>query len=65
MLAAMSARSPVKVLFRGKEHVGEYDVEGRILRVFFEEKSKTSQLRGSDPELLARLLLIELLSRVS
>jgi hypothetical protein len=52
----------VKVLLKGKEYVGEYDVDGTTLRVFFEGKSRTGQIRGSDPALLARLLLIELLN---
>ena len=60
----MDARSSVKVLLKGKEYAGEYDVDGTTLCVFFEGKSRTGHIRGSDPELLARLLLIELLNRV-
>jgi hypothetical protein len=60
----MDARSSVKVLLKGKEYAAEYDIDGTTLRVFFEGKSRTGQIRGSDPELLARLLLIELLNRV-
>jgi hypothetical protein len=52
------------VLLKGKEYIGEYEIEGTTLRVFFEGKSKTGQIRGSDPELFARLLLIELLNRL-
>ena len=59
----MAARSSVKVLFSGKEYVGEYDIEGTMLRVFFDGTSQLSHIRGSDPELLARLLLIELVIR--
>lgn len=60
----MDARSSVKVLLKGKEYAAEYNIEGTSLRVFFEGKSRTGRVRGSDPELLARLLLIELLNRV-
>jgi hypothetical protein len=34
------------------------------VRVFFREQWKTQQTRGSDVELQAKLLLIELLSRL-
>jgi hypothetical protein len=60
----MGARSSVKVLLKGKEYAAEYDIHGATLRVFFEGKSKTGEIRGSDPELLARLLFIELLNRL-
>jgi hypothetical protein len=60
----MDARSSVTVLLKGKEYAAEYDIDGTTLRVFFEGKSRIGQIRGSDPELLARLLLIELLNRV-
>jgi hypothetical protein len=57
----MNTKSPVNVLFRGTEYLGEY-LDGRMLHVFFDGKSKTGHIRGSDPQLLARLLFIELLS---
>lgn len=60
----MDARSSVKVLLKGKEYAGEYEFDGTTLRVFFEGKNRTGHIRGSDPELLARLLLIEMLNRV-
>jgi hypothetical protein len=49
----MDARSSVKVLLKGKEYAAEYDINGTTLRVFFEGKSRTGEIRGSDPELLA------------
>ena len=61
---AMATRSSAKVVLRGKEYEGEYEIDGALLRVFFEGKSKASHISGSDPELFARLLLIELLNRV-
>ena len=54
----------VVVTFRGKRYTGEYEVQGKALRVSFRDNSKTGLMTGSDPELMARLLLIELLSRV-
>src|SRR5205823_13761384 len=46
-LFGMAARRPVKVLVKGKEFVGEYEIEGALLRVFFAGKSKAGHLRGS------------------
>ena len=60
----MTPRSPVTLSFKGKEYFGEYEIEGNLVRVFFENRSKTTKLNSSNPELLARLLLIELLSHV-
>jgi hypothetical protein len=60
----MPDRSSLKVIFRGKEYFGEYEVEGRMLRVFFDGRTKIGLVRGSNQELLARLLLIELVSGV-
>jgi len=60
----MPPRSSLTVTFRGKEYVGEYEIEGATLRVFFNGSSKARRLKGSNPEFLARLLLIELISRV-
>jgi hypothetical protein len=57
------------VLFRrffikGKQYEGEYEINGTVLRVFFEGQRKAGHIRGSDPQLFARLLFIELLNRV-
>jgi len=61
----MTVRSPLKVTFRGKDYAGEYEVDGTLVRVFFEERNKTSKLNGSsNPEFVARLLLIELVCRI-
>jgi len=60
----MANRSSVTVSFRGEKYVGEYETASRILRVFFEGKSKTGAIRSSNPEFSARLLLIELVSRL-
>jgi hypothetical protein len=60
----MGSRSSVKVTFKGKEYAGEYEVEGSAVRVFFDGKIKVGRNTSSDPEFLARLLLIELVSRV-
>jgi hypothetical protein len=61
----MSIRSPLQVTFRGKDYAGEYEIDGGLVRVFFEERNKTIKLNGSsNPEFLARLLLIELICRI-
>jgi hypothetical protein len=61
----MALRSPLTVTFRGKDYAGEYEIDGSLVRVFFEERSKTRKLNSSsNPEFFARLLLIELVCRV-
>lgn len=62
---AMSVRSPLKVTVRGKDYAGEYETDGNLVRVFFEERNKTTKLKvSSNPEFVARLLLIELICRI-
>ena len=56
----MSARSPVSVDIKHKKFTGEYEMDCGVLNVFFEGRSKSSAITGLGPELLARLLLIEL-----
>ena len=57
----MGAKSPLRVTFRRKDYVGEYEIDGGLVRVFFEGRNKTTKLNASsEPELLARFLLIEL-----
>jgi len=61
----MSVRAPLKVTFRGKDYAGEYEIDGSSVRVFFEERNKTTRLKvSSNPEFVARLLLIELICRI-
>lgn len=61
----MSLRSPLEVTFRGQDYAGEYEVDGTLVRVYFEERNKTTKLRvSSNPEFVARLLLIELICRI-
>jgi len=61
----MSVRSSLKVTFRGKDYAGEYEIDGSLVRVFFEGRNKSTKLnRSSNPEFVARLLLIELICRV-
>lgn len=58
----MRLRSPLNVCFRGKDYAGEYEVDGSLVRVFFEERNKSTKLNSSsNPEFVARLLLIELI----
>jgi hypothetical protein len=56
----MSERSPISVDISRKNYSGEYEIDGGILYVFFEGRSKSSAIMSPGPELLARLLLIEL-----
>ena len=61
----MTIRSPLNVTFKGKVYAGEYEVDGSVVRVFFEERNKTTKLNSSsNPEFIARLLLIELVCRI-
>src|SRR5207248_4836628 len=56
----MSARSPISVDIKHKKYTGEYEIDRGGLYVFFEGRSKSSAITDPGPELLARLMLIEL-----
>jgi len=56
----MSARSPISVDIKHKKYTGEYEIDHGVLNVFFDGRSKSTAMTGPGPELLARLLLIEL-----
>jgi hypothetical protein len=61
----MSIRSPLTVSFKGKIYEGEYELDGAQVIVFFEDRNKSSKLNNSsNPEFVARLLLIELVCRI-
>lgn len=57
-------RSSITVTFGGRRYTGEYELRNGSVHVFFGENLTVGQMSGSDPQLRARLLLIELLSRV-
>ena len=57
---AMALRSPISLDIKHKKYTGEYEIDRGILYVFFEGQNKSSAVVGSNPELLARLLLVEL-----
>jgi hypothetical protein len=57
----MSARSPISVDIKHKKYTGEYEVDRGVLYLFFEGQSRSSAVTGLGPELLARLLLVELI----
>ncbi len=57
----MTARSPICVDIKHKKYTGEYVIDGGVLYVFFEGQSRSSTITGPSPELLARLLFIELI----
>ena len=61
----MATRSALRVSFKSKNYVGEYEIDEGLVRVYFEGRNKTTKLNGSpNPEFLARLLLIELICRI-
>ena len=60
----MPARSPISVDIRHKKYTGEYELDHGVLSVFFEGQSRSSAITGPSPELLARLLFIELIFQV-
>jgi len=55
---------PLRVFFKGHQYEGEYEVEGSIVWVFFEGRSKARKMMTTNPELAARLLLVELLGNL-
>jgi hypothetical protein len=56
----MSARSPISVDIKHRKYTGEYEIDRGVLYVFFEGQHKSSAITAPSPELLAQLLLIEL-----
>jgi hypothetical protein len=62
---AMTPRRSVAITFQGSTYVGEFATEGNMLEVSFAGVTDKSRLRGSDPELSARLVLIEMVGRLS
>ena len=56
----MAVRSPISLDIKHKKYTGEYEIDRGVLYVFFEGRNKSSAVTGPNPELLARLLLIEL-----
>lgn len=57
----MSTRLSVSVDIKHKQYNGEYEIDGGILYVFFEGRNKSSAAMSPSPDLVARLLLIELI----
>lgn len=60
----MPARSPISIDIKHKKYTGEYELDQGVLSVFFEGQSRSSAITGPSPELLARLLFIELIFQV-
>jgi hypothetical protein len=56
----MAVRSPISLDIKRKTYTGEYEIDGGILCVSFQGRNASSAITGPNPELLARLLLIEL-----
>ena len=60
----MPARSPISVEIKHKKYTGEYELDRGVLYVFFAGQSRSSAVTGPSPDLLARLLFIELIFQV-
>jgi hypothetical protein len=58
----MASRAQIAVTFKGKKYTGEYEIAGRLIRVFFDGQSRVALMKGCDAELLARIIFIELVS---
>jgi hypothetical protein len=52
-------------MFQGNAYVGEFTTEGNMLEVSFAGLMEKRRFRGSDSELQARLLLIEMVGRLT
>lgn len=60
----MTTRSKVTANFRGKDYVAEFEINGGVLTVFFEGKSKSRRILGVKTEFLAWKLLIEMVREI-
>ena len=58
----MGTRIKVVVTLRDEEYIGEYELENGQLRVFFDGKCKVARRKSVEPGLMAKLLLIDLVS---
>src|SRR6185312_8590879 len=54
-------RRLISIDIKHKNYAGEYEIDGGILYVFFQGRSTSSAVVSPGPELLARLLLIDLI----
>ena len=61
----MTQKRAVSINFRGNTYIGEFATEGNMLEVSFAGQTEKRIFRGSDTELHARLLLIEMVGRLS
>jgi hypothetical protein len=61
----MSTRSVFAINFKGKEYEEEYEIVGRVIRVYFDGRRKATYVGSfrSHPEALARSLLLDLVGR--
>jgi|SRR5271166_2908683 len=60
VIQTLTPRKPVSVEIGGATHHGHYQTENRMIRVEYRSSSKATQLGGSPPGVLARLILAEL-----
>ena len=58
----MANRIKVTVTLREQEYIGEYELQDGELRVFFDGKHKVAGSKTIEPGLMAKLLLIDLVS---
>lgn len=64
MAASLELNRTVIAEYGGCEVVGVYAVDGETLHVAYERHTKSAPLYGSNPEVLAHVLLVALLDEV-
>lgn len=64
MNASLELNLPVFTERDGEEIVGHYSVHGDVLHVAVGRHSKSAELRGSNPEVLAHVLLDALVDEI-
>jgi hypothetical protein len=47
-MSRVTTRPPIAVTFRGKKYIGEYEIAGRTLRVFYQGETKMGTMSGCD-----------------
>jgi len=60
-----SYQGSVDVEYQGRTYYGRFVVEGKIIRVSYEDQQKSAQLGNSSADSLARIMLRELAMRTS
>ena len=58
----MNTQIPISINREGKNYKGYYEMDRRMITVHYDFKQTTTQLGASNPEILAHLLLSELIN---